>query len=509
MRKPDAMKDEIRIPTLSKSRYVAGCQCPRRLWQRCHTPELAAARGPAQMWRLEAGHEIGHRAHALFPGGVLVDEDPSRHREAVERTRTLLADANVPAIFQAAFTHAGVRIRVDILERLADGAWGLREVKSAGSVKEPHLHDVAVQRFVLEGSGLRVPSVEVIHVNAGYVRGAGEIDWLRFFHRHDVTAAIEPLRADIPARVQFLHAVLALAETPAIEPSPHCPSGCEFWSHCTRDKPADWIFYLRSHPKRFAEFQAAGIERIVDIPDDFRLSGKQARVRDVLRAGREFVSADLGAGLAAAGPPACYLDFETMGPAVPLYPGTRPYQSVPFQWSLHRLDGAAVLTHREFLADGLVDPRRELVATLLEALDAGAEPILVYSNFEAGVLDELALAVPERAGALARLRARLVDLLPIVRRHVYHPAFGGSFSLKIVAPALVPNFGYGDLESVAGGDEASHAFIDLAQRLAQGDVSEADEVRVRSALLTYCERDTLALVELHRALRERAGAAPA
>jgi len=467
-------------------------------------PELAAAPEPAQIRRFDAGTEIGRRAHALFRGGVLVEEDALRHREAVERTRSLLADGNVPAIFEAAFTHAGVRIRVDVLERLADGAWGLREVKSAASVKAEYLHDVAVQRFVLEGSGLRVPSVEVIHVDSGYVRGDGEIDWPQYFHRQDVTAAVEPLRADVPGRVRFLHAVLALDEAPAIEPSRHCfaPRACEFWSHCTRDKPADWVFHLPSHPDRFEALRAAGIERIANIPDDFPLSGKQARVRAVLREGGEFVSIDLGAALAGAGPPACYLDFETMNPAIPLYPGTRPYQRIPFQWSLHHLDTAGVLEHREFLASGRIDPRREFITTLIDALGDRVEPILVYSRFEAGVLDELAHVVPERAAALASIRARLVDLLPVVRRHVYHPACGASFSLKVVAPALVPGFGYGDLESVAGGDEAATAFLAVAQ----GAVSETEAARVRSALRVYCERDTLALVELHRALGERAGA---
>jgi predicted RecB family nuclease len=469
-------------------------------------PELAAAPGPAQTRRLDAGTEIGRHAHALFPGGVLVEEDVSRHGEAVERTRTHLADGSVPAIFEAAFTHAGVRIRVDVLERLAGDAWGLREVKSAARVKDEHLHDVAVQRFALESSGLRVPSVEVIHVDTTYVRGDGQIDWRRYFHRQDVTAAVEPLRADIPRQVQSLHTVLALGEAPAIEPARHCftPRECEFWAHCTREKPADWVFHLPRRPDRFEALRAAGIERITDIPDDFPLSGKQALVRAVLREGREFVSADLGVALAAAGPPACYLDFETINPAIPLYPGTRPYQRIPFQWSLHHVEAAGVLEHREFLASGRIDPRREFAATLLDALGGGSEPILVYSRFEAGVLDELAGVVPEHAAALAGLRARLVDLLPVVRRHVYHPAFGSSFSLKAVAPALVPGFGYGDLESVAGGDEAGTAFLAVAQ----GAVSEAEEERVRSALLAYCERDTLALVELHRALGERAGAAP-
>lgn len=489
--------------TLSKSRYLAGCRCPRLLWLGYHRPELAAAPTAALTRRLDAGTEIGRRAHALFPGGVLVKEDATRHGEAVERTRALLGNHEVSAILEAAFTYAGVRLRVDVLERLAGDGWGLREVKLAGRVKEEHLHDVALQRFVLEGSGLHVPSVEVIHVDSRYVRGSGDIEWPRYFHRRDVSEAIEQLRAGIPERVQRLHAVLALDASPAIEPSRHCGRAhdCQFWIHCTRSKPADWIFHLPRRRDRFAALHDAGIERIVDIPDDFRLSGLQERMRDVLRTGREFVSPELRTALAPAGPPACYLDFETMNPPVPLYPGTRPHQRIPFQWSLHHRDASGAVHHREFLADGRRDPRPELAAALIDALADRTGPVLVYSRFEATVLGELAGVVPEHAAALAALRARLVDLHAIVSKHVYHPAFGGSFSLKAVAPALVPGFGYGDLDTIAGGQDAAGAFLAIAQ----GTLGEAEEARVRHALSAYCERDTLALVELHRALVERAG----
>jgi len=154
------------------------------------------------------------------------------------------------------------------------------------------------------------------------------------------------------------------------------------------------------------------------------------------------------------------------------------------------------------LADGRDDPRREFAGRLLEALGGGGEPVVVYSSFEAEVLGELASALPDLAVGLEALRARLVDLLLVMRQHVYHPAFGGSFSLKAVAPALVEGFGYGDLGQIAGGGQASAAFL----RLASGAVADPEEeTRVRAALRVYCERDTLALVELHRVLLARTG----
>ena len=486
--------------TLSKSKYLAGCQCPKRLWLQCFSPELAVEQDPSVAARLEVGTEIGRHARALFPGCVLVDEEAWRHGKAGARTQELLTDSAVPAIFEPAFVHAGVRIRVDVLERLSGGAWGLREVKSGTGVKEVHLHDVAVQRFVLEGAGLRVPSVEIIHVDGTYVRGNAGIDWQAFFKRADVTSDAEPFMKDVPARVEDLHRILGLPNSPAIEPDRHCssPYECEFWEYCTRDKPEDWIFYLPANPERFEALRAAGIERIVGIPNDFPLTGRQERVRSALRSGKPFISPDLAQALDGFGPPADHLDFETVNPDIPLYPGTRPYEHIPFQWSLHRVEADGHMEHHKFLASGSVDPRREFAETLLAALGGESRPIIVYSSFEARVLGGLASALPDLAQELNAVKSRLRDLLPVVRRHVYHGAFRGMFSLKAVAPALVAGFGYDDLEQIADGRSAGIAFL----RLAQGELGSLEEEEIRGALLAYCERDTMALVELHRAMRE-------
>jgi len=485
-------------PGLSKSKVLAGQQCSRRLWFTCFTPELAGPPDARLNAILEAGTEVGRKAHGLFPGGVLVEEQDSR--QALTRTRALVADPTVPAIFEAAFEHDRVRIRVDVLERLADGAWGLREVKSSGGVKDVHIYDVAVQQYVLEGVGLKVSSLELIHVDTQYVRGAGPIDWRLFFKRADVAAAVRERRVQVPAIVADLHQTLALTEAPVVEPSPHCwtPYGCEFWEHCTRDKPEDWILHLpHVRTARMEALRAAGVERITEIPDDFDLGAIPARIRDVLQSGREFVSPQLGSALEGFGPPAFYLDFETMNPAIPLYPGTRPYERLPFQWSLHRVDRDGGVIHREFLADGRSDPRRMVAEGLVAALGGNTDPIVVYSSFESSVLNDLAAALPDLAPEIQAVRRRLRDLLRVVQAHVYRSAFRCSFSLKSVAPALVPGFGYDDLEAIANGAQASTAIAWIAAGRCMPD----EELRIRHDLLAYCARDTLALVELHRVLR--------
>jgi hypothetical protein len=448
-----------RTPHLSKSRYLAGQQCALRLWLGGHSPELATPPDAAREALFASGTEIGRRAHALFPGGVLVDADD--HAAAVARTRALLDDPSVPAIFEAAIEHDGVRIRVDILERLNDAAWGFREVKAGTRTRDVHLDDVALQHHVLTGAGLRVASTQLIQVDDTYVRDEGAIDWTRFFVRRDVGDEVTARLAAIGARITEMHHTLTAPERPAVEPSPHCwaPYRCEFWAHCTAAKPDDWVVRLPgSRGIRLDALHTARVERIRDIPDDFPLSAVQARVRAALRSGRPSVSAELAPALVTLAPPLEYLDFETMGPAVPLYPGTRPYERVPFQWSLHHLERDGILTHREFLADGGVDPRRAFAAALVAAVGGSSAPIAVYSSFEDEVLGELADALPDLVEPIAAVRARLVDLYALVRAHVYHPAFDFSFSLKSVAPALAPGFGYDDLEAIAHGAAASLAF---------------------------------------------------
>jgi hypothetical protein len=488
--------------TLSKSKYLAGCQCPRRVWLTCRAPELATPPDSAKQAIFDQGHEIGRRAHALFPGGVLVSQPAWEHRQAVERTRALLADPSVPAIFEAAFGHDGVRIRVDALERLAGGGFGLREVKASARVKPEHVDDCAVQRYVLEGCGLHVASVELVHVNTAYLRGAGEIDWAGLFARSDLTSEVAAALPGVRARVAGFHAVVREPDAPEIEPSDHCfaPFDCEFWAHCTRGKPDDWIFHLPWIGKRFEALRDAGVERITELPDEPPLSVLHHRIRSALRSGQAQLAPGLGEALRAAGPPAHYLDFETTNPAIPLYPGTHPYETIPFQWSLHSDDGSADLRHRERLADGAQDPRREFAETLLAALEGDDAPVLVYSAFESTQLAQLESRFPDLAPALGRLRARLFDLLPVVRRHVYHPGFAFSFSIKSVAPALAPGLDWSDLDGIAEGSAASAAFASLAA----GRVPAREQARLRDALRSYCARDTLALARVHGALRERA-----
>lgn len=487
-------------PHLTKSKFLAGRHCHKRLWLSRYEPGCAKPLSAGARSIRDAGSEIGRLARRLFPDGVLVEAGPSEHAAAVAQTQALVTDPAVPAIFEAAFEFGNVRVRVDVLERIAPDAWGLREVKAAARLKPSYVDDVAIQNFVVTGCGLDIVSLEVIHVNTGFVRVGADIAWDEFFTRADVGEAVAAREGELHDDISELLGVVA-GSLPAIEPGMHCRGRnlCEFWGHCTRDKADDWVLRLpRVTRKQFEAFSDAGIERIAEIPEDFALQRPQRHVREVLCRGVDFVHHGLADALRGSGPPADYLDFEVASPAVPLYCGTGPFQGIPFQWSLHRIDADGAIEHREFLAAGDRDPRRDFAESLLDTLGGRREPILVYSAFESRVLENLANDVDDLGDALLEVRGRLFDLLPVVRNCTYHADFDGSFSIKSVAPALAPGFGYSELDGVAEGGAAASAF----QRIAEGGLSAVDVAQLREELLAYCRTDTLALVHVHRALRK-------
>jgi predicted RecB family nuclease len=205
----------------------------------------------------------------------------------------------------------------------------------------------------------------------------------------------------------------------------------------------------------------------------------------------------LKAQLAKLSYPIAYLDFETLNPAIPRFAGTHPYQQIPFQWSAHiQQQASEEPQHYEFLATNANDPRREFVTSLFAALPETGSIVVYHQQFEETRLAELAALLPEFAERIRNIQARLWDLLPIVRNHVYHPAFAGSYSLKAVLPALVPEMSYGGME-VANGQDAGIAW----ESLVRDGLDRGEREKIRKALLAYCALDTLAMVRLLETLR--------
>ena len=442
---------------LSKSRFQYGLQCLKRLYLEAYHRELADPVGAGLQAIFDSGTAVGELARRRFPNGTLVEETYLEHAQAVETTRALLADDAIPALYEAAFTFRGIRTRIDALRRNGRQGFDLVEVKSTTSVKPEHVTDVAIQLYAAEGCGVRIERAYLMHVNNAYVYRGGDHDLEQLFTLADVSDRARAFVAEsVPNDLDRMWEALQLDHAPDIAVGRHCtsPYRCSFYGHCHQGE--------------------AGVDRPLSI------------------------SPSLASRLGEIAFPAAFLDFETVGLAVPVYVGTRPYQRVPFQWSMHVLDADGRLSHASFLNGDAEDPRERFITGLLEAVPSEGS-IVAYSPYEKTMMRELAEAFPHYKDGLLALCDRVVDLLKLLRGGYYHPGFNGSYSLKSVLPALVPDMGYADLD-VQDGMAASMAYA----RMTAADASASEKASIRQALLAYCERDTEAMVRIYHALLSEA-----
>jgi len=479
---------------LSKSRYLAGLQCPKLLWWKVKEPKAPELKPDVSLQLVfDQGTEVGEKACEYFPGGVLIDLPYWEDEARIAATREAMA-SGAPAVFEATFVEDGVFVAVDILARTESGEWRMVEVKSTMDLKDVHLPDVAVQAWVLGQAGVPLDGVEVMHLSRECVYP----DLSNLFVREDVTARVMDLLPDIPKRIRAQTELLG-GPLPEVEVGPHCsdPYACPFSERCWPDPVPHGLGTLYRGGRKAAALAELGVETVGEIPDDFPLSDIQERQRCAVRTGVTIVEGDLDAALNPFRGPVAFLDFETVNPAIPRWDGCNPYKAVPVQFSCHLVGADGTVRHKEWLATGPGDPRREIVEQLVFFL--ADEPVIVayQSSFEKRCLEGLAEVVPEHAEALLGMAERLQDLLPVVRSHVYHPDYGGSFSLKSVLPALAPDVTYQGLEVNNGSDAAAW----LSRILFEEGEFDADRLAdLRRELLAYCEIDTLALVRLREVL---------
>ena len=491
-------------PRLSKSRYLSGMQCHLRLWYETHRPDLESEPDDVLQAVFDTGHEVGRTACRLYPGGHAVSHDHRHIPEALDETRSVVEAGSAPAIFEAAFEHEGVLVRADVIERLPEGGWRLVEVKSSTRLKDVFVLDAAVQLWVLKGTGLDVSDAGVLTLDRDYVYDGVTLDLDALFKLRPVYDEAHEFLDSVAAQVPELKGMLSRSAAPDIAPGDHCfePYECPYYAHCTRDAvlPDHGIGELpRLSAGRREQLEAAGIEEILGIPEDFPLTGLQSIVRQTIREGRPAMHGDIADALAGLKSPVRFLDFETFAPAIPRFAGTRPFDSVPFLFSVHTERKRKPPRHADYLHESDDDPRPELADRLIEALGSKGS-VCTYSGYEKRVLRELGEALPDRAEELRLIEARLFDLLPVVRNGYYHPEFRGSFSIKDVLPVLVPGMGYDDL-AISEGQTAAVRYAS-----ALGSADPKDRRRVFEDLRAYCAQDTLALVELRKSLGNLDGA---
>ena len=487
---------------LSKSKLIAYRQCPKRLWLEVHQPELKEDSAETQA-RFQMGHQVGEIARRIYDPegkGALIDAQTEGFAQAFARTARLLANSHNP-IFEAGLQANGALAFADVmLPVLEKGqpAWRMVEVKSSASVKDYHYDDIAVQAYIAHAAGVKLKSVALAHIDSSWVY-PGDEDYRGLLVENDFTAEVSARFEEVKGWIAEAQQIVARPVEPEIAVGDQCytPFECGFCNYCNRNNPPP---KLAEHPIEWLpRFSAAkreqledGVDDILGVPDDI-LSEKQALVKECTLANKVyFDTAGAAADLAPYGFPAYFLDFETIQFVVPIWKGTRPYQHIAFQFSLHTLAEDGQLAHTAFLDLSGKDPSEALAKAMVRACgDQG--PVFVYkAGFEGTRIRHLAERFPDLAKELLDINARLVDLYPIACNRYYHPSQQGSWSLKVVLPAVAPELSYDDLDGVQDGGMAIDAYCEATNP----DTTAERKNEIEKQLLTYCQMDTFATVRL-------------
>ncbi len=473
---------------LSKSRLMSFLQCPKRLWLEKHQPELAQISAATEA-AFATGHEIGDIARQLYDSdgtGTLISGADGM-AAALRDTAAALAGPAATPLFEATFERDGLLIRADVLDRQAKR---LVEVKSSTSCKDEHITDCAIQAWVLETSAVAPKLVVLAYVNNQFVY-QGEGDYRGLLVERDLSAAIGAQKQKVPAWLAVAkRTVEGDCPDAAIGRRCRAPYACAFIAHCWPDTDYP-LTTLPGVSGRLDALIAQGYKDVRELPAASAGGREAQRVWRVARSGQPEVNDSARKVLAALGWPRYYLDFETIGGAIPRWAGARPYQAIPFQWSLHVESAPGQLDHAECLDLGAELPARAVATALLAAIGTRG-PVLTWTGYEKQCLGTLAAFCPELADALAAVVERLVDLHPIVKAAYCHPAMKGSWSIKALLPTIAPDMDYAQLEGVHDGGGAQQAWVDAVAP----QTTAARRSELRGQLLRYCAHDTLAMVRV-------------
>ncbi|NLE94298.1 MAG: DUF2779 domain-containing protein [Dehalococcoidia bacterium] len=478
----------------SRLSFLNAVACPRLGWfSRLATPpvELSPGQGTlAERFLSEEQRNVHDRVRALFPDAVMVTRQA--YEAACWQTQDLLDLASTTAVLEAAFGTTTCRARADILAREGD-SWHLYEVKAQTHLTREAVDQMAFIWMVLDEAGVQLSRASLVLVSRDYRAGSPDRE---LFHLEDVTGPTAARAGEFTRILPALNMETRSTEPPTPHLIPHCRH-CPLFRSCFGADLKHPVFELpHVTPPQLGSMFELGYRAITDVPDRTLLKERQAAVWESVRNGKMVLTSDLNAELNAISWPTHYLDFETVGTALPLLPDYAPFEQMPFLYSVRVCDKPGSLqAHRAFLAPHDRVGSRELVERLLQ--DLGNEgSIAIYSQYQARVIRGLARRHPDLSEALSRVRGRMVDLEHIIRHCVYHPDFHGSTSLRAVIAALVPGLSYIDLE-IEDAQTASAAFAFLMR----GDYYSATRAPlVRRDLYSYCARDTFALVRLHQAL---------
>lgn len=469
------------IHLLTKSKYMQGQQCLRLLW--LSTNKLLPEKTIAEKQKLEQGHEFEEYAHKLFPDAVNLAE--LEFNENLEKTKELIQEKKT--IFEAGLKVDGLFLRADVLEPTEKG-WNLYEIKASTKQKPEHIPDLAFQKFVCEKAGLNIEKCFVLHLNKDFIKN-GEINPKELSIIEEVTEKVN-LIDDVEKNSKLYLEIMNSKEKPEILISKNCnsPYPCAVKNDCWGTLPKNNVLHLTNWRVYWKLFDD-GIIDLKDVPEGTKLTPKDETILEGESQEKIMISKEhIKHFLNSLKYPLCHLDFETFDTAVPIFDKSRPWQKMPFQYSVHIQPENGEIIHYEFLAEDGEDPRPKLLENLKEHTKGSGSVIVFNKSFEINVLNKLAEDFPEHKGWIQDVLDRIIDLaVPFQSFYYYNPSQKGSYSIKKVLPAITGK-GYDGLEIGNGGDASALYFYSHVKK----EIDGKDDIRKN--LLKYCCLDTEGMV---------------
>ncbi|EAI3979095.1 DUF2779 domain-containing protein [Campylobacter jejuni] len=488
---------------LSKSKYTKGIQCAKSLWLNTYKNEVLSTPNENALAKFSTGNKIGELAYKLFPNGIKIKFENSSFDEKCEQTKQLLKN-NQEVIYEATFCYNDILVMIDILQNTKEGLI-INEVKSSTSLKNIYTDDCSLQYYVLSNLNYKIKQVNLIYLNNEYIR-EDFLDINKLFIINDITKEVLLYQEQVKENLKYFEEILNKKEEPNIDIGTHCfnPYECEGYEYCWNKQrnlcENENIFNIsRLNTNKKFEFYYKDIIDLKDIKDLSNFNeNQQIQIKASLNKEIYINKDNIKKFLDTLNYPIYHLDFETFMQAVPEFKGIKPYMQIPFQYSLH-IDHKDKLEHKEFLSECGVDPRYELAKKLINDIPKDVCVLAYNASFEKGVIRNLAITYPELSEYLLNIEKNIKDLmLPFQNKDYYHYKMQGSYSIKKVLPALIPDMekAYKDLELIHNGNEAMQSF-ELMQNMDQNT-----QVKYRKALLEYCKLDTLAMVKILKHLEE-------
>ena len=488
---------------VSKSEYMLYLKHPAWLWIKKRAKHLLPPIDEALQARFDDGHAFEPFVEALYPNLIRLGFNSySEYLEMPDKTAEAW-DYGAEVVSQGRYESGSITCISDILKKDGD-AYILTEIKSSSSAKKEHELDLAFQKVVLEGAGYPIKRCEVAHVNNSYVR-KGDISSIELVGFTDITEEVDALIDGTKSRIEKAIRVAQANDMPDPSPEQAKLKSYDDWlgvrKKISPPLPDNSIHFLPNmDAEKSSKLIKDGIATVDEITDWTVLKPSTQKYLAAKAEGKLVVDKDkLNSFLSEITYPVYYFDYEASQSLLPPWDGTRPYQQVPFQYSLHILrEPNGEVEHREYLHKDISNPMPSLIESLKANVGSEGSILVWYESYEKSRNNEMAEMYPEASSFLNAFNDRIIDLMkPFSQNMIRDEAFLGSSSIKKVLPALIPDLSYDDL-GIQEGEAAARRWKEVTL----GDASDGEIAKVYSDLIEYCKLDTLAMVKIHQKLAD-------